>query len=190
MGAADPLTNKIAELEEYIVQQRRAFAPPYGFPKAWKLTQTEANVLRALLVQPALTGEQYGVLCVHGKNIDPLHNLRVRIFHLRHKLKPYGIIIQNYHSGLYSLDSASKDVLRDVVKEEQNRALKWREMLNDLGGIKTRQEFVEMLISLKRVAFELNHKLGQVKQLEQTLRTLVESKQRRSRVESSKPAQH
>lgn len=111
---------RIEELEEANRQLRETFAPKLRFPPDWGLTASEARGLAALYTSPNGFRTKEMLHCAMRRSDDSLYidAVRVRITHLRQKLRPRGITIQTLRSeGGWALPSKSRAMIAQALSQ-------------------------------------------------------------------------
>jgi DNA-binding response OmpR family regulator len=111
------LLEENAELRERLAQLYKAFVGNRILPLEWKLTPSEAIIMRIILRHPIATREMLmqGLLArtTHAQEEEPqMKTLDVHVMNLRKKLKSFGIGIMTRATVGYYLDAATRERLR------------------------------------------------------------------------------
>lgn len=113
LGTEHELRERIADLEEQIIQLREAFSPKVGFPLAWGLDARDTAILSALFHNRGsyVTPEAL-LLLIEGFDEDQgISHVRVWVGRLRTKVVKHGIEIATRPREGYSLDPAGRAVV-------------------------------------------------------------------------------
>jgi DNA-binding response OmpR family regulator len=114
------LKDRVDTLEEEIRQIRKALMPRLLFPLAWNLNRGETAVLACLYTSPdgfrsneILRATAILSMDANGANVAP-----VRIYNLRKKLGPLGVVITNRPGEGYVLPAQSREIIKAALKRE------------------------------------------------------------------------
>lgn len=119
---AAALRRKDAEIEtlrERVRQLEVAIRPRIAYPPEWPhLTPGERVTLECLAARDVATHDAIVIALSsvgHGNELSaPLEAMRIRIYMLRKKLGPLGVVISRHEHYGYSLDSRTQQRLRAV----------------------------------------------------------------------------
>lgn len=105
---------EIAEKDETIRQLRDLLKDNSQLPD-WlpKLTPLEEQTLRMLMRRSLLTQDAFRTLRPDADTDG--NNMRVHVFRIRRKLKPFGVRIESLWGRGYALDAASREMLQPPI---------------------------------------------------------------------------
>jgi two-component system cell cycle response regulator CtrA len=129
---------RIAYLEEQlrILQDkydllRMEFGQHLTFPPVFKLTNSESTVMGVIMARPIASVSMI-MSALYSDRLDepetpPLRIVCVFVFHVRRKLKPFGLTIKNSWNFGYSMDPADKRIILNMIEAEATAATKCRQ---------------------------------------------------------------